>query len=490
MALPVSMDRDGLKDKLRNPSETLQSELKSWLNLELPDHKAKVAKALLALRNRNGGLLIFGFDDKTLTPLENERPPDLRTVYHADKIQELVKNFALPTFPVEVHFVEREGVDFPVIVVPSGIKSPVICRQKYQNTSGAGEIILRQNAVYVRTVNNGRVESIEPRSAQDWDNLLEICFDNREADIGRFLRRHLGGVISELGLQQPVAASAPSAEMTRVGVSLPLTSVPSATRSPRIVLEEGATRFQERMEELKKIRPLGLEFKYDAWREVAVMVEGEVKPLFGQYLLQAVFPRHPNLSGWPQWIDSRQVGGEDSKPYPHDGGWQASVVMNNSAFAIHPLIDFWRIDPRGEFYHRRNLEDDLWPKIPTENRGTTFDIINGIKRVAEALATTQAFAQGMLERIDDGELRVSFRWSGLSGRRLVSVERGRDFWAPTAAHDNVIVSSVEVPVTTAAEALSSYVSKAVLPLFAAFGYQVSPGVVEELTNKTLKYPSS
>jgi predicted HTH transcriptional regulator len=84
------MEQEQLKELLRNPTETLQSEIKSWLDLGAPDDRAKIARALLSLRNRNGGQLIFGFDDKTGEPAGQGRPVDLRAAFHADKVQELV----------------------------------------------------------------------------------------------------------------------------------------------------------------------------------------------------------------------------------------------------------------------------------------------------------------------------------------------------------------------------------------------------------------
>jgi hypothetical protein len=61
--------------------------------------------------------------------------------------------------------------------------------------------VLRQNAVYVRTISNGRVSSSEPLTAADWERLIGICFDNREADIGRFLRRNLGAIMDQLEMK-------------------------------------------------------------------------------------------------------------------------------------------------------------------------------------------------------------------------------------------------------------------------------------------------
>lgn len=477
------MSPDELQAWLQRPTETLQRELKSWVGITTPVDKALVARALIALRNRNGGVLAFGFDDKTLLPVEDGRPADLVAAYHPDTLQKLVPDFIEPAFPISVDFVKRDGQEFPVVVVPAGVRSPAMARQGVKNTKG--EIVLRQHAVYVRSANNNVVQSTEPQSVQDWDELMEICFNNREADVGRFMRRHLGGVLDELGLklkseQAAKVAPAPALPSTPTPEAPPAPASPA--RSPDVVLDEGATKFAARVAYLRKQGTAIPEQK--TWRESAVVLTGPVRPLVGQHILHAVFPRHPQHSGWPLWIDSRNLG-DFEKPYPSAGGWEAFVVMNEQAIVKGTMLDFWRIDPRGEFYQRRSLEDDLWPKVPDANRGTTFDIINGIRRVVETLSTVQAFAQGMTASPEIATLKAAFRWTNLRGRLLISMEPGRDFFAPTAAYEDVAQSAVEMPLQTAPGAVASYVNQAVTPLFAAFGYQVPRFVVDELTAKTL-----
>jgi predicted HTH transcriptional regulator len=56
------------KNLVNNPRESLNLEVKRWLNPTNPDGQAKIVKALLALRNRDGGALIVGFDNDTLLP--------------------------------------------------------------------------------------------------------------------------------------------------------------------------------------------------------------------------------------------------------------------------------------------------------------------------------------------------------------------------------------------------------------------------------------
>lgn len=84
-------------------------------------------------------------------------------------------------------------------------------------------------------------------------------------------------------------------------------------------------------------------------------------------------------------------------------------------------------------------------------------------------------------------MRIAFRWTNLHGRRLYSLERGRDFWAPHPAYDDTALAEVELPVSTACGALAGVVAQAVTPLFATFGYQVPGHVIDELTAKTLNY---
>jgi hypothetical protein len=66
-----------LPELLSAPTETLDSEIKGWLDLAQEDQRAKVAKVLLSLFNQGGGSLIFGFDDKTRLPLEDGRPANV-----------------------------------------------------------------------------------------------------------------------------------------------------------------------------------------------------------------------------------------------------------------------------------------------------------------------------------------------------------------------------------------------------------------------------
>lgn len=197
-----------IREPLRGVSEALDTELKSWLDLGNEHDAAVFAKAILALRNNNGGRLIIGVDDRTASSLEAPSSlGDLPQVYHVDRLTELLGRYALQKFEVRVEVKEYQARMHPEIIVPGGIATPALTRRGFKD-------VLRQNAVYVRTISKGRVGSCEPVTDADWDRLLAFCFDNREANIGRFLRRHLPAIINELGLK-PVSSTPTGDELAK-----------------------------------------------------------------------------------------------------------------------------------------------------------------------------------------------------------------------------------------------------------------------------------
>src|SRR4051812_19150010 len=111
----MPLDRAVVKGLVQHAAEGLNTELKRWLDLSRVEHRAKVVRALLALRNRNGGYLLLGFDDRTGLPDHTDAPPDPITAFHADKIQELVTKHASEPFEIEVACVDREGMTHVVI---------------------------------------------------------------------------------------------------------------------------------------------------------------------------------------------------------------------------------------------------------------------------------------------------------------------------------------------------------------------------------------
>lgn len=142
------------------------------------------------MRNRgNGGFILVGFDNETSAPDLAGAPSDVRTAFHVDKVHGLVNRYASERFEVHVHFPVCDGQEFPVLEVDAGTKALVATRRALRNANG--DDLVRQHAVYIRSLSQNNTPSTGEPRWDDWDSIHDPLFDNREAEIGRFLRRHL-----------------------------------------------------------------------------------------------------------------------------------------------------------------------------------------------------------------------------------------------------------------------------------------------------------
>lgn len=66
--MAVNVDRTLIAERVTRPAEALNVEIKNWIDPTTLQGKAKIVRAALALRNRNGGELVIGFNDQTLKP--------------------------------------------------------------------------------------------------------------------------------------------------------------------------------------------------------------------------------------------------------------------------------------------------------------------------------------------------------------------------------------------------------------------------------------
>jgi hypothetical protein len=235
----VAKSSDDLQALVAHPRESLDVELKRWMDPTSNEGRAKIAKGCIALRNNNGGQMIFGFQDDG-HPDRGGAPSDVRSAFHLDVIQEIVARCSSETFEVEVSFADSSGQLYPIIKVPAGVRSPVTAKSTINGADGRA--LLKDNAVYVRTLNsNNTVSSAEARRG-DWDALVRVCFDNREADIGAFVRRHLAGLnIESLATLVPELA----------GI------LHRPTDAERLLneLDEGRVRFHETCRERRLVTP-------------------------------------------------------------------------------------------------------------------------------------------------------------------------------------------------------------------------------------------
>ena len=299
------------------PSESLSIELKRWIDPDQPEGKAKIVKAALALRNYGGGYLVIGFDDNTHEPDQNNVPQNVKAAFHIDKIQALISRYASEPFEVSVEFPERGGQPYPVLVVPLGVKTPVAA--KADLLSDDRKALISIHDVYIRSLRSNNTPSTTKATWKDWPSILEVCFDNREADIGRFLRRHLGGLTPEV--VQGVLGSIAS------GLQPEVTTEEHLQR----YLQESAERYSIVVEERGVQLP-----PHGAW-EVGLLFIGDDIPSHSanQDFLNLLKASNPHYTGWPIWLDSRNFSDESARPRVFEGTWEALIVTLDSHFSLH-----------------------------------------------------------------------------------------------------------------------------------------------------------
>lgn len=460
-----------LTSLIGNPRETLETEYKSWIDLDVPEGRAVLVTACLALRNYGGGSLVIGFRDKTggLQPLPAPSF-DIREKFSGDSVARLVGRHSLSPFETTVHFVAHKGVDYPVIEVAGGIRTPAATKASIEKATG--EILVKKDAIYTRTLDSNNTPSSSLANKDDWDNIMRVCVENRETDIGSFIRRHLSA--EHLAQIRGLFGSAESMVLGGEPVS-------------RVILHHGAQRFTAVT--AQSTLPKHGAFEVGIFFSVPTdkFEEGPSRKFLN--LLTSVNPNYWN--GWPLWLNATAVSHPDVKPKPVGDIWQASLILLEGARWTSPSIDFWTASSRGQFYQLRGLwEDHLTPtgvmKFPSDPL-TLLDAVLQLNFVAEAFVVGQAFARAMgcpeTEKLD-----FSFRWTNIHGRTLVSLLRpSRLFMDQYRSTDNEASGGCFLPLDTAQSAIFQYVQQATKVLFQRFdGLELPSTWIQQIVDEFLQ----
>jgi len=174
-----------LVDFLGGDGENLGFEYKAWMDVSDETVRAKLARHLAALSNHGGGYIVFGVDDDTRLPL-GAAPADLPTIDQA-QVAGIVKRYLEPVFNVQVDLVEKDGVSYPVIAVPPHGARPVISIRGRYDAKGKPDGIV-EGRIYVRAAGP---ESVEIKTADDWNALLDRCLAHRGDHLAKIMRQGL-----------------------------------------------------------------------------------------------------------------------------------------------------------------------------------------------------------------------------------------------------------------------------------------------------------
>lgn len=473
-----------IDDLLKHPTEGLNVEVKSWLDPSASAGIAKIVKGVFALRNRNGGYLIIGLDDKTLKPDSANKPEKIRETYHADTVQGIVSKYASSLFEVEVGFGQIDGVDIPVIVVPTGVPFPIATRAHLDDVTGRK--LIEFGEVYFRTLRTNGTPSTAAAQPQDWKDIVEVCFENREADLGRFLRRLIGSGNQDTAvlLEAIIAPLKPKSGGDDGGGGTPIKGDPdrggglsgSGAMPPSGALRDRATSFLDvglaKFTAEVAAQKLSLEALRIAtggsWEVSLVIDPPKIDQLPTDSFRRALASSNPRLTGWPVWLDSSDFQNAANRPIVRDNGWETFIVSLEH-WSNH--LDFYRFDPNGKFYLHRNLQDDAVSKIKP---GTVLDPILATIRTAEAVMVGLAFVKALGWKSEEAMLGFAVRWSKLRGRRLESWANPMAYISPRGqASDDIAVGYTQLRADTPTNAIAPTVEELLRPLFVLFdGFQM------------------
>ena len=447
--MAIGISRERLADLLVDPKESLDFEVKNWLDLQdSNDDKAVLAKAVLALANHGGGFIALGLVETQSGVVEADGRPTTLNCYSQDLINGIVHNYCDPPFHCAVHIVpDPAGVLFPIVIVPGGHRVPVRARR-----AGPHGKIVQLNAIYIRKPGP---RSETPQTSRDWDDLLARCLHNRRDEMFNRIRDLIGGAVPQI-------------------------DEPAAPNRLDEWIESALERWKGLVGRLPK--SCGPRFPH-GYYFFAYEILGErrrVGPAQFPELLQASVVRH---TGWPPfWYPTRK----GIAPYPIDGTvecWlggdtQRSVEDRDAAHS-----DFWRIHPDGfAFLIRGYQEDAMQAERPGRAQiepAKAFDISLPVWRVGESMLHAQSLSARLLE--GPATVRFVACYSGLAGS-LMSIDRLRYVLDGRVAHQNSITLSTHVDAQSIDPNLPEIIHPLIEPLYALFDFFELPMqlVVDEL----------
>jgi hypothetical protein len=306
---------------------------------------------------------------------------------------------------------------------------------------------------------------------EDWRDITELCFDNREADVGRFVRRQVAGL--DLASLNSI--------LDQIGLISAAPPPPTLRERAEGLLQDGEQRFRRALQD-RTVTPVEQAMIDSASWQVALIIDpSRTDALPDRSFATSISASNPNYTGWPVWLDSSSFTETDNRPRVKDKAIETTII-SPGGWSKH--LDFSRIDPKGEFFLRRILQDDAVERIPP---GIVMDPIIVILRVAEAIAVGLAFAKALGWPTDTTRLGFAFRWTKLAGRDLtpwanpgVSINAGK-------AHDDEVTTFIELSLDTPASAIAPLVDQATRDLFVIFdGYLLPRTAIEEWVRRLIE----
>jgi hypothetical protein len=431
----MDFDSPRLLELLRNPAEDLAFEIKEWLDLSDNAHKARLAQAMIALANHGGGAVLLGYaeqPDGTFIPAQ-PRPANL-SGYTGDVVNDISRSYLNPPVHCEVRHIAHpiSGHLFHVISVPGGHQIPIMARRG----GPQGQSSLQAGRTYIRRVGPS---SEEPQSPEEWRTLLDRCIRAGRDELADRIRLIVAG--------EPAAAA-------------------EATTDQELDqwIEESDARWLSLVQKLPTEHPA--RFPLGHYR-FAYQLRGQFdRPSLSR--LRDMLAAAEVRLGWPHWpVYSR----EELRPAPVEDTIECWLGRRENAEGATDELDYWRVSPAGKAYSIRGLNEDSHPDLVQP--GVGFDISAPARRLADGLTHASNLARQLGRQT--GQIDFDFLWSGLAGRRLVSIANRRRHLSNTyRTRQPQYHRRLSVSIENVVERLPEIVDAALRPMYEAFDFFALP----------------
>ena len=408
--------------------ERLDIEVKALEPLDAKSkYGAQIAKAVMALCNHGGGIIVVGFR-KAPEGYYKEDVSDEKIIHTWEKtrLHDLLKRFMDPVPEVELFIEPGKLSQHPVLVVPPHQTVPVVCTRDSDVT--------RAGAVYIR---KSGPKSEEPSNALEWQALLRRCVLADKRDLISAFRAILEPpqIASNVGKEHDQFYQLISNADKRFGVLLSKSKSPIAGK------------------------------KFGRWI-IAYQLNPSPPSVSLKELYHILEQSKGKETGWPIGV----ILHNEYKPYPWHNCLEAWMPIED-----RQRIDYWRAKPTGFFYATRAFYEDL-RELRVQTHRPVLEWIMPIWRMAEGILHALRAAKAYKTAVNN--IRFFACYHGLTGRVLWNgnpdiVGPFRDYVCRIDVWSNEIV----IPADLNIESLPDVVRKLLTPLYEQFDLFEMPAEV-------------
>jgi len=124
----------------------------------------------------------------TTSPDDHKAPRQISIAVYSVKMRfhQLTSVIWDPPFQCQVAWASHEGVEYPVVIVPSHGGWPVIAKADGPQDNNGRPVGIRQGEIYVRATGP---ESVAIKTPEDWTALLERCVSHRADLLANIMQR-------------------------------------------------------------------------------------------------------------------------------------------------------------------------------------------------------------------------------------------------------------------------------------------------------------